>query len=181
PLKVLSVMAAIRVDNKSDEIEEILFTLMDEKSGPSKILSSKQWPKISPEDTLITPLGCQTLWKGFQEYIEEQFEHAKVHIYNTIIIIITIRISKLWVKTKNRIKKILVGTFNVGQVTASALFALGGILIPPILIPFPRGTDRLQIAVNQAIDEISCCDEDLDQNAVNEATEATDEDFNEAA
>ncbi|KAF3450156.1 hypothetical protein FNV43_RR06236 [Rhamnella rubrinervis] len=77
-LKLLSVMAAIRLDEKPDEIENILFSCLmdgivahpssrDRSIGTSSDpLALSTWDEISPEDTLITPLQCKSLWRQFK-------------------------------------------------------------------------------------------------------------------
>lgn len=78
-LKLLSVMAAIRLDEKPDKIENVLFSsLMDgavavpSSQGRSikastDRLASSTWEKVSPMDTLITPVQCKSLWRQFKE------------------------------------------------------------------------------------------------------------------
>uniref|UniRef100_A0A2N9IM73 GB1/RHD3-type G domain-containing protein n=1 Tax=Fagus sylvatica TaxID=28930 RepID=A0A2N9IM73_FAGSY len=78
-LKLLSVMAAIRLDEKPDMIENVLFSsLMNgavavpSSQGRSikastDRLASSTWEKVSPMDTLITPVQCKSLWRQFKE------------------------------------------------------------------------------------------------------------------
>ncbi|KAJ4846197.1 hypothetical protein Tsubulata_030589 [Turnera subulata] len=83
-LKILSVLAAIRLDEKSDKIDNLLFSsLMD---GPAAVavssskdrsigatadpLASSTWEDVSPEDTLITPVQCKSLWRQFKAETE---------------------------------------------------------------------------------------------------------------
>ncbi|KAL2494043.1 Protein ROOT HAIR DEFECTIVE 3-like protein 2 [Forsythia ovata] len=75
-LKLLSTMAAIRLDQKADKIENVLFsTLMDRTVAiPSQNtgigvsgdpLVSRTWEKVPPEKTLITPVQCKSIWRQF--------------------------------------------------------------------------------------------------------------------
>ncbi|EXB75127.1 Protein ROOT HAIR DEFECTIVE 3-2-like protein [Morus notabilis] len=81
-LKLLSVMAAIRLDEKPDKIERILFSsLMDgavtvstksrDIGTSTDPLASSTWEEVSPKDTLITPVQCKSLWRQFKS--ETQF------------------------------------------------------------------------------------------------------------
>uniref|UniRef100_A0A0D9Y179 Protein ROOT HAIR DEFECTIVE 3 homolog n=1 Tax=Leersia perrieri TaxID=77586 RepID=A0A0D9Y179_9ORYZ len=76
-LKLLSVMAAIRWDEKPDRIENILTsTLLDGSvtskgaSSSSDPLASTTWEDVSPKYTLITPSQCKSLWKQFKAETE---------------------------------------------------------------------------------------------------------------
>ncbi|XP_049382696.1 protein ROOT HAIR DEFECTIVE 3 homolog 2-like [Solanum stenotomum] len=75
-LKLLSIVAAIRLDEKSDRIESILFSRLLEgkisiSSRNSDIadscdpLASSSWEEVSPENTLLTPVQCLSLWRQF--------------------------------------------------------------------------------------------------------------------
>ncbi|KAK8961813.1 hypothetical protein KSP40_PGU011970 [Platanthera guangdongensis] len=72
-LKVLSVFVAIRLDDKPDTIESILYsTLIDTRAARerenmtvSDPLSSNLWEDISQENTLISPAQCKSVWKKF--------------------------------------------------------------------------------------------------------------------
>ncbi|TQD98651.1 hypothetical protein C1H46_015708 [Malus baccata] len=67
-LKILSAMAAIRLSEKPDNIEKVLFSsLMDETEDP---LKSRTWEEVSSKDTLITPRDCKLLWGQFIEETE---------------------------------------------------------------------------------------------------------------
>ncbi|XP_022764271.1 protein ROOT HAIR DEFECTIVE 3 homolog 2-like [Durio zibethinus] len=68
-LRLLSVMAAIRLDEKPDEIENILFSSLMHGSESSETLASSTWPEVSPNDTLITPEECKSVWEDFQAEI----------------------------------------------------------------------------------------------------------------
>ncbi|KAL6654029.1 hypothetical protein ACP70R_007494 [Stipagrostis hirtigluma subsp. patula] len=78
-LRLLSVMAAIRLDDKPDKIERALVTaLLD--GGPLSQkrsieftfdpLASSTWEEVSPEDTLITPVQCKYIWRQFKAETE---------------------------------------------------------------------------------------------------------------
>lgn len=79
-LKILSVLAAIRLDEKPDTIENILTSsLMNEaiaSSGPSDPLASSTWEKVSEKDTLITPVQCKSLWRQFKSETEYMVTQA---------------------------------------------------------------------------------------------------------
>ncbi|PPR87287.1 hypothetical protein GOBAR_AA33408 [Gossypium barbadense] len=78
-LKLLSIMAAIRLDDTADNIEKILFTaLLDPSSSAAAIKSNKEgdplasstWDQIPPSKTMITPVQCKTLWRQFMTETE---------------------------------------------------------------------------------------------------------------
>ncbi|XP_043807746.1 protein ROOT HAIR DEFECTIVE 3 homolog 2 isoform X3 [Manihot esculenta] len=81
-LKLLSVMAVIRLDEKPDKIESALFSSLvdgtvavsscqDRSVGPtSDLLASSTWQEVSPKDTLITPVQCKSLWRQFKTETE---------------------------------------------------------------------------------------------------------------
>lgn len=86
-LKLLSVMAAIRLNEKPDKIENVLFSSLmdgtvsvplsqDKKMGASPDpLASSTWEEVPPNKTLITPVQCKSLWRQFKaetEYIVTQ-------------------------------------------------------------------------------------------------------------
>ncbi|PQP97230.1 uncharacterized protein Pyn_09596 [Prunus yedoensis var. nudiflora] len=76
-MKLLSVMAAIRLDEKPDHIEKVLFSSLmdgavtvsssqDREIGASvDPLASSNWEEVSSKNTLITPVQCQSLWRQF--------------------------------------------------------------------------------------------------------------------
>ncbi|XP_062176168.1 protein ROOT HAIR DEFECTIVE 3 homolog 2-like [Alnus glutinosa] len=88
-LKLLSVMAAIRLDEKPDKIEELLFSsLMDgavalpsSEDGsiraPTNGLASSTWEEVSPKDTLITLEQCASLWREFKAWAEDKIREAE--------------------------------------------------------------------------------------------------------
>ncbi|KAK8294127.1 hypothetical protein V6Z11_D06G234500 [Gossypium hirsutum] len=84
-LKLLSVMAAIRLDDTADNIEKILFTaLLDPSSSAAAIksnkagdpLASSTWDQIPPAKTMITPVQCKTLWRQFMTETEYSVTQA---------------------------------------------------------------------------------------------------------
>ncbi|PQQ13311.1 protein ROOT HAIR DEFECTIVE 3 homolog 2 [Prunus yedoensis var. nudiflora] len=87
-LKLLSVMAAIRLEEKPDNIEKLLFSsLMDgtvtvSSSQDRRIaastypLASSTWEGVSSKDTLITPVQCKSLWRQFKAETEYSVTQA---------------------------------------------------------------------------------------------------------
>ncbi|KAK4726515.1 hypothetical protein R3W88_031432 [Solanum pinnatisectum] len=83
-LKLMSVMAAIRLEDERDSLENTLtVALGDGKPGASAKkgtesldpLASSTWNEVSASKTLITPIQCKSLWKQFHtetEYIVTQ-------------------------------------------------------------------------------------------------------------
>ncbi|KOM30239.1 hypothetical protein LR48_Vigan1082s001100, partial [Vigna angularis] len=82
-LKLLSVMAAIRLDDDdTDTIEKVLAVALVEPSPSSNgtrsmtvvdPLASSSWEEVSSSKTLITPVQCKSLWRQFRtetEYTE---------------------------------------------------------------------------------------------------------------
>ncbi|XP_044946750.1 protein ROOT HAIR DEFECTIVE 3 homolog 1-like [Hordeum vulgare subsp. vulgare] len=77
-LKLLSVLAAIRWDDKPDRIENNLVSTLLDGSVESKSssassgdpLASTTWDEIHPKHTLITPAQCKSVWKQFQSETE---------------------------------------------------------------------------------------------------------------
>ncbi|XP_062197057.1 protein ROOT HAIR DEFECTIVE 3 homolog 2-like [Phragmites australis] len=78
-LRLLSVMAAVRMDDKPDKIDRALITtLLD--GGPLSQkrsvefnydpLASITWEEVSPKDTLITPVQCKSIWRQFKAETE---------------------------------------------------------------------------------------------------------------
>ncbi|XP_039053860.1 protein ROOT HAIR DEFECTIVE 3-like [Hibiscus syriacus] len=69
-LKLLAVMAAIRLEDGIDNIEKILFSaLLDTNSSAATImvdpLATSTWEKVPPSRTLITPVQCKAFWRQF--------------------------------------------------------------------------------------------------------------------
>ncbi|PPD83338.1 hypothetical protein GOBAR_DD19728 [Gossypium barbadense] len=80
-LSLLSVMVAIRLDGKPDEIENILFSSLmegtvtavssvDRSITTSDPLASSSWEEVSPKSILITPVQCKSLWRQFKAETE---------------------------------------------------------------------------------------------------------------
>jgi len=72
-LKLLAVMAALRLDEKPDNIEATLFSALTDGSNlegsSSSIgnpLASKSWEGVPPSDVLIMPVQCKSLWRQFK-------------------------------------------------------------------------------------------------------------------
>ncbi|KAJ6676332.1 PROTEIN ROOT HAIR DEFECTIVE 3-like protein [Salix viminalis] len=88
-LKILSTMAAIRLDKMTDEIEHLLFSSLMDESGdiPSSQrtgitpdpLASNTWEEVSPNDTLLTPMKCKSLWMEFKEDMKYTVNQARSH------------------------------------------------------------------------------------------------------
>ncbi|CAL9122736.1 unnamed protein product [Musa textilis] len=83
-LKLLSVMAAIRLDENLDKIEStLLSTLMDAPIAQERKpvtstdpLASSTWEEVSPSNTLITPVQCKSLWRQFKTETEYSVTQA---------------------------------------------------------------------------------------------------------
>lgn len=85
-LKLLSVMAAIRLDDEVDQIESTLSSaLMDTKSNAAVTdrsittydsLASSTWDEIPSSRTLITPVQCKSLWRQFKTETEYSVTQA---------------------------------------------------------------------------------------------------------
>ncbi|KAM0853069.1 hypothetical protein ACQ4PT_051332 [Festuca glaucescens] len=77
-LKLMSMLAVIRWDDKPDRIENILIsTLLDSpvesKSSSASSgdpLASTTWEEVPAKHTLITPAQCKSLWKQFKSETE---------------------------------------------------------------------------------------------------------------
>ncbi|GAB2293387.1 Cell wall protein rhd3 [Dionaea muscipula] len=77
-LKLLSVMAAIRLDDEADDIESTLsLALVDGTSSStnnsltiSDPLASSTWEKVPSSKTLLSPLQCKSLWRQFKAETE---------------------------------------------------------------------------------------------------------------
>ncbi|XP_042024021.1 protein ROOT HAIR DEFECTIVE 3 homolog 1-like [Salvia splendens] len=77
-LKLLSIMAAIRLEDDADNIENLLsLALMDPKAAASANksitadpLASSSWDKIPTTRTLLTPVQCKSLWRQFKSETE---------------------------------------------------------------------------------------------------------------
>lgn len=78
-LRLMSVMAALRLEDKPDKIDHALMTsLLDGRPLSQKrsieftsdLLASSTWEEVSPKDTLITPLQCKSIWRQFKAETE---------------------------------------------------------------------------------------------------------------
>uniref|UniRef100_A0A0D6QUT6 Protein ROOT HAIR DEFECTIVE 3 homolog n=2 Tax=Araucaria cunninghamii TaxID=56994 RepID=A0A0D6QUT6_ARACU len=81
-MKLLAVMSALRLEEKTDKIESILSSaLLDggdasgaiqERSISATVtpLASSTWDEVDPSDTLITPVQCRSLWRQFKTETE---------------------------------------------------------------------------------------------------------------
>ncbi|KAJ6386682.1 hypothetical protein OIU78_016584 [Salix suchowensis] len=69
-LKILAVMAAIRLDNTEDQIEIVLSSSLmgavPAVADPPDPLASNTWEEVSPNATLLTPAQCKSLWMQFK-------------------------------------------------------------------------------------------------------------------
>ncbi|PIA46776.1 hypothetical protein AQUCO_01500372v1 [Aquilegia coerulea] len=84
-LKLLSVMAAVRLDDDSDNIANTLsLALVDTTSTSSTNrsitsfdpLASSTWEEVPPTKTLITPVQCKNLWRQFKTETEYSVSQA---------------------------------------------------------------------------------------------------------
>lgn len=78
-LKLLSVMAVIRLEDELDNIEKTLtLALVNSTSNnatnkslsTTDSLASSTWEQVAPEKTLITPVQCKSLWRQFKNETE---------------------------------------------------------------------------------------------------------------
>ncbi|XP_076881841.1 protein ROOT HAIR DEFECTIVE 3-like [Bidens hawaiensis] len=80
-LKLLSVLAAIRLDEETDAIgDTLVLALVEPKKGASKSttdpLASSTWEEVPATKTLITPVQCKALWSQFQRETEYTITQA---------------------------------------------------------------------------------------------------------
>ncbi|KAF5727860.1 Root hair defective 3 GTP-binding protein (RHD3) isoform 2 [Tripterygium wilfordii] len=85
-LKLLSALAAIRLDGESDNIENTLsLALGDVKSAATSTdrsitaidpLASSTWEQVPSSKTLITPVQCKSLWRQFKAETEYSVTQA---------------------------------------------------------------------------------------------------------
>lgn len=86
-LKLLSVLAAVRLDDEPDDIDKTLsLALVENKSSSSSTndnslalsdpLASSTWEKVPSPKTLITPVQCKSLWRQFQMETEYTVSQA---------------------------------------------------------------------------------------------------------
>ncbi|XP_034891431.1 protein ROOT HAIR DEFECTIVE 3 homolog 2-like [Populus alba] len=65
-LKIVAVMAAIRLDNTADQIENVLSSSLMGAVPAADPLASNTWEEVSPNATLLTPVQCKALWTQFK-------------------------------------------------------------------------------------------------------------------
>lgn len=84
-MKLLSVMAAIRLDDAADSIENTLaLALVDTASGSFSNrslasvdpLASSTWQEVPSTKTLITPVQCKSVWRQFKSETEYTVSQA---------------------------------------------------------------------------------------------------------
>ncbi|CAI9297393.1 unnamed protein product [Lactuca saligna] len=82
-LKLLSVLAAIRLEDYGDKIQGILLVALadpaqasDKNSNVQDPLATSKWEKIPADKTLITPVQCKSLWTQFQKETEYAVSQA---------------------------------------------------------------------------------------------------------
>ncbi|XP_051135155.1 protein ROOT HAIR DEFECTIVE 3 homolog 1-like isoform X2 [Andrographis paniculata] len=83
-LKLLAVMAVVRLDDDVDNVDNTLsLALMDpkpaasnNKSGSVDPLASSTWDKVPPSRTLLTPVQCKSLWRQFKTETEYTVSQA---------------------------------------------------------------------------------------------------------
>lgn len=79
-LKMLAVIAALRLNpnpNDADGVEEALMSLVaDSDEDSTNPLASSTWPGIAPEDTMLTPAQCRSLWRQFRAETEYTISQA---------------------------------------------------------------------------------------------------------
>lgn len=72
-LKTLSVLAAIRLDEKTDHIENVLYSsFLDHPVSKARSieastdpLSSNAWDEVKLNDMMISPVQCKSIWRQF--------------------------------------------------------------------------------------------------------------------
>ncbi|KAM7257902.1 hypothetical protein ACFE04_013643 [Oxalis oulophora] len=81
-LKLLSVLAATRLEEKPDKVEKILSSSLLDTSASTlatrdrsieastDALASSTWQEVPPKNTLITPAQCKSLWRQFKAETE---------------------------------------------------------------------------------------------------------------
>ncbi|GAV84913.1 RHD3 domain-containing protein [Cephalotus follicularis] len=84
-LKLLSVMAAIRLDDEADNIEHTLSLALLNSANNANTnksittydpLASSTWEKVPSSKTLITPVKCKSLWRQFKTETEYSVTQA---------------------------------------------------------------------------------------------------------
>ncbi|KAK1351898.1 hypothetical protein POM88_053903 [Heracleum sosnowskyi] len=85
-LKLLSTMVVIHLDEREDNIETELSSLLDGVAVASPRyrnvgtsgdpLASSTWDEVPPQETLITPVQCKSLWRQFRMETEYTITQA---------------------------------------------------------------------------------------------------------
>ncbi|XP_058073929.1 protein ROOT HAIR DEFECTIVE 3-like [Magnolia sinica] len=84
-LKLLSVMAAIRLDENADNIENTLSLALGDSGNTGATnksitsfdpLASSTWEEVPSTKTLITPVQCKSLWRQFKAETEYSVTQA---------------------------------------------------------------------------------------------------------
>ncbi|KAK2653229.1 hypothetical protein Ddye_013085 [Dipteronia dyeriana] len=83
-LKLLSVMAALRLEEEVDNIEKTLSAALVDASGTTTDksitkfdpLASSTWEQVPSSKTLITPVQCKSLWRQFKTETEYSVTQA---------------------------------------------------------------------------------------------------------
>ncbi|KAG0557827.1 hypothetical protein KC19_11G159900 [Ceratodon purpureus] len=89
-LKMLAVIAALRLNPGATEdgVEDALLSLVNDsdassessessnRGSPSNALASSAWPGVAPEDTMLTPTQCRSLWRQFRAETEYAISQA---------------------------------------------------------------------------------------------------------
>ncbi|XP_066331758.1 LOW QUALITY PROTEIN: protein ROOT HAIR DEFECTIVE 3-like [Miscanthus floridulus] len=78
-MKLLATLAAIRLDEDGDNIENVLSLALVDTSRPGTTdrsiksfdpLASSSWEKVPEEKTIISPVQCKSLWRQFKAETE---------------------------------------------------------------------------------------------------------------
>lgn len=102
-LKILATLAAIRLDERIDNIEQVLFSSLMDGEINSTTLLADTWDAVSSKDTLITPEQCGSYWRQFKEQTNhivklaraKQEAHAQNNVNNKLKIVLTVAIVAL--------------------------------------------------------------------------------------
>ncbi|KHG10361.1 root hair defective 3 -like protein [Gossypium arboreum] len=132
-LKLLSVMAAIRLDDDVDNIENTLTSaLVDTKSNAAVTdksittfdpLASSTWEQVPPAKTLITPVQCKSLWRQFRA--ETEYSEASRRNNNwmpppwAIVALVVLGFNEFMTLLRN---PLYLGVLFVGYLTVKALW-----------------------------------------------------------
>ncbi|MBA0594960.1 hypothetical protein Gorai_011843, partial [Gossypium raimondii] len=132
-LKLLSVMAAIRLDDDVDNIENTLTSaLVDAKSNAAVAdksittfdpLASSSWEQVPPAKTLITPVQCKSLWRQFRA--ETEYSEASRRNNNwmpppwAIVALVVLGFNEFMTLLRN---PLYLGVLFVGYLTVKALW-----------------------------------------------------------